>query len=145
MDLPIKNVEDLRSEIARLEVIAKQQNGALGARLNSPWAVLSAIISLFPKSTATNNFKSNFANQDIVGLLSRIVLPFTLNKTVFRNSGFLIKTLVGLVSQKASHFISEDSVGGLWDKAKSLFAKNSGSKNDKAQPKDLKGFGVPQA
>jgi hypothetical protein len=35
----------------------------------------------------------------------------------------LVKALVGLVSQKASHFISEDSVESVWDKAKGLISK----------------------
>jgi len=42
---------------------------------------------------------------------------------LFKNSGFIIKALVGLVSQKASGYINEDSVMGVWDKVKHLFSK----------------------
>jgi hypothetical protein len=144
MDLRINNIDDLRNEVARLEGVAKEQKTALGARFAGPSAIFSTVLSIFPKSAATDGLQSSFANQDIVGLLSRIVLPFTLNKTLFRNSNFIVKTLVGLVSQKASHFISEDSVGGLWDKAKSLFGKIGGGKKEKAQPKDLQAYGIPK-
>lgn len=144
MEVQINNIDDLRNEIARLKEVEQVQKTALGQRFAGPSAIFSTVLSLFPKSAAADGIQSTFAGQDIVGLLSRIVLPFTLNKTLFRNSNFIVKTLVGLVSQKASHFISEDSVGGLWDKAKSLIGKFSGGKKEKAKPKDLKGFGVPQ-
>ena len=122
MDLPIRNVTDLRLEIDRLRGLEQQQSIAIGRRFSSPSATLSTIFSLFSGSPAADGTKSSsFFDQDIVGLLSRFILPFTLNKTIFRNSNFLIKTLVGLVSQKASHFITEDSVAGVWDKIKTLF------------------------
>ncbi|WP_432328600.1 hypothetical protein ACRQ5D_07050 [Mucilaginibacter sp. P25] len=46
-----------------------------------------------------------------------------MNKTLFKHSNFLVKTLVGLVSQKASNYVNEDTVSSIWDKAKTLFAK----------------------
>jgi hypothetical protein len=129
MDLPIKNISDLRGEIYRLKELEQEQSVALGLRFKNASALISTIGSLFPRSVNAEGKSTNFFDQDIVGLISRFVLPFTLNKTIFRNSNFLIKTLVGLVSQKASHFISEDSVTGLWDKVKSLFNKKE-KKND---------------
>jgi hypothetical protein len=142
MDLHIRNIDDLRSEISRLKDVKQQQEIALGERFSGPGAIFSTVMSLFPKSAATDAFKG----QDLVGLLSRIALPFALNKTVFRNSNFLVKTIVGLVSQKASHFISEDSVSGLVDKAKSLLSKiGIGKKeNTPSKPKDLQAFGIAQ-
>ncbi len=121
MDVPIKNISDLRTEIDRLKGVEREQSIALSQRFSSPSAVFSTIYSLFSGSTNSDGAKSSFFEQDIVGLISRIVLPFTLNKTLFRNSNFIVKALVGLVSQKASHFITEDSVAGIWDKVKSLF------------------------
>lgn len=144
MKVQINNIDDLRSEVARLKEVEQLQKTALGRRFTGPSAIFSTVLSLFPKSAATDGLQSSFANQDIVGLLSRIVLPFTLNKTVFRNSNFIVKTLVGLVSQKASHFISEDSVGGIWDKAKSIISKFSGAKKEKNKPNDLKAYGIPE-
>src|ERR1700733_5863552 len=117
MDLPIRSISDLREEIYRLKQIEQEQGIALGQRFKNPSALLSTFMSLFPRSVnADGTTEPGFFNQDLVGLISRFVLPFTLNKTIFRHSNFLIKTLVGLVSQKASHFITEDSVTGIWDK-----------------------------
>jgi len=62
-----------------------------------------------------------FFKQDFLGLISRFVLPLALNKTLFKRSNFIVKTLVGILSQKASHYVSEDNVVGVWDKAKGLF------------------------
>ncbi len=123
MDLPIKNIDDLRSEIYRLKGIEKAQSVALAYRFRSPSAMLATVMTLFPKTAnADGSKKPGFFDQDMVGLLSRLVLPLTLNKTLFRHSNFIVKTLVGLASQKASHFITEDSVTGVWDKAKSVFS-----------------------
>jgi hypothetical protein len=122
MDTSIKNIRDLKAEIARLHIVKAQQHTALKARFNTPSALFHTIISLYPKSHDGDS-KSSIFNQDFFGLLSRILLPLTLNKTLFRNSNFVIKALVGFLSQKASHFISEDSVIGLWGKLKSMFAK----------------------
>lgn len=120
MGAPIKNIDDLRNEIDALKQAEQVQSIALGKRFSSFSAVMETISSLFPRGA---DGKSRFFDQDLLGMLSRFVLPFTLNKTIFRNSGFLVKSLVGLVSQKASHFISEDSVMGVWDKVKHLFSK----------------------
>jgi hypothetical protein len=130
MDVPIRNISDLRGEIYRLRELEQEQSVAIGLRFKSFSSTLSTLASLFPKSISSDGKTSSFFEQDLVGLISRFVLPFTLNKTIFRNSNFIIKTLVGLVSQKASHFISEDSVMGLWDKVKHIFAaKEKKAKN----------------
>ena len=120
MSLPIENITDLKGEIYRLKGLEEQQSVALGQRFKSPATIFSTINSLFPKTANANGTKNAGTNQDILGLISRFVLPFTLNKTIFKRSNFLIKTLVGMVSQKASHFISEDAATSVWDKIKSV-------------------------
>jgi hypothetical protein len=126
MDKPIKTSWELKEEIIRLRALEKEQSIAIQQRFSSPGAIFSTIYSLFPKPAGGEN-RTNIFNQDFVSILSRFLIPLTLNKTIFRNSGFLIKTLVGLVSQKASGYINEDSVVGLWDKVKSLFTKKGES------------------
>lgn len=142
MDVPIRNIDDLHGEIARLSGLRQQQKTALGERFSSPSAIFSTMFSLFPKTPATDSIRGNLLNQDYFGLISRFVLPFALNKTFFRHSNFIVKALVGMVSQKASHFISEDSVTSLWDKAKGLFNKVTG-KEKPPKETNLKGYGVP--
>ncbi|WP_259065666.1 hypothetical protein HDF24_02480 [Mucilaginibacter sp. X4EP1] len=122
MDAPIRTIDDLRAEIFRLKGEEKVKSVALGQRFRNPSALFSTLMTLFPKPTNADGTKSaGFFEQDIVGLISRFILPFALNKTIFKNSNFIIKTLVGLVSQKASHFITEDNLVGIWDKVTSFF------------------------
>ncbi|MDB5016939.1 MAG: hypothetical protein JWQ84_1771 [Mucilaginibacter sp.] len=120
MDLPIRNISDLRGEIYRLKELELEQSTALKTRFKNPLVIFSTIKSLFAKPADADGTKSNFFEQDLVSLVSRFILPFTLNKTLFRHSNFIIKTIVGLASQKASRFITEDSVTGIWDKVSSF-------------------------
>jgi hypothetical protein len=123
MDQPITNSWQLKEEIVRLRQLEEEKSVALKARFSSPVTVLTTLYSLFPKANSTGENKTNIFNQDFVSILSRFIIPLTLNKTLFKNSGFIIKALVGLVSQKASGYINEDSVMSIWDKAKHLFSK----------------------
>lgn len=125
MALPIKNSGDLKSEIARLKGLEHQQAAQLKQHFSSPGAIFSTIMGLFSNTDDKKEDKNaSLFNQDFIGLISRIVLPIALNKTLFKHSGLIVKTLVGLLSQKASHYINEDSVSGVWDKAKSIFEEN---------------------
>ncbi len=120
----INNVTELQMEIARLKVQREEQGKAIGQRFSSVGATFSTVMSLFPKSTNKGQgSKYDIFHQDMFGVLSRIFLPFALNKTFFRNSNFIVKGLIGLLSQKASHYINEDTITGAWGKVKSLFDK----------------------
>jgi hypothetical protein len=137
METPIRNIFELQGEIGRLKNLEAEQAIALKARFSGPSAIFSTVLSLFPNSAAVDSVRgAGFFNQDILGLISRFVLPLTLNKTIFRHSGFIVKTLVGILSQKASHYISEDAVSGIWSKAKSIF-NNLLKKKDKHPEKEV--------
>ncbi|TSD64550.1 hypothetical protein FFF34_011600 [Inquilinus sp. KBS0705] len=134
MDTPIRNIFELQTEIGRLKNLEAQQAIALKTRFAGPSAIFSTFMSLFPKSPDTDGVKSaGLFQQDFLGLLSRFVLPITLNKTLFKHSNFIVKALVGILSQKASHYISEDAVGGLWSKVKGL-VNNFTKKKDTEKP-----------
>ena len=130
-DVQINNAEDLKAEILRLRHLREEQGEALKTRFRSPLVAFSTLMTVFPEESRS---KYDIFHQDFLGVISRILLPLALNKTLFRNSNFLIKGLVGFLSQKASHFISEDSVTGLWDKVKSMFEKKKGKHQDYGIP-----------
>jgi hypothetical protein len=132
--LAIKNRADLKNEILRLEVASQQQAEVLKAHFSSPSAIFKTIYSLF--SSTSDNEDENTGSvfkQDFLGIISRFVLPLTLNKTLFRNSNFFVKALVGLASQKASHYISEDAVSNVWHKVRAAFDEHSGGIIDKVK------------
>jgi len=139
MDTPIRNINDLKSEISRLKDVEHEQGAAIGQRFSSPSTTFATIYSIFSSSADADGTKRGIFNMDYVGLLSRILVPFTLNKTLFRNSGFVVKALVGLISQKASSYISEDTITSLWDTAKSLVSRVTG----KSHEETLEHRGVP--
>jgi hypothetical protein len=127
MDIPVKNIFDLQAEIIRLEKVKQEQEMVLKQRFSSPGAIFASVRSIFPQSpggeSGGGGGTASLFSPDILSLVSRFVLPIALNKTLFKNSGFIIKTLVGLASQKASSYISEDSVTSVWGRVKSLFGK----------------------
>ncbi|TWR29685.1 hypothetical protein FPZ43_07435 [Mucilaginibacter pallidiroseus] len=132
MEPSIKNIHDLKVEIGRLKNLTAEQGIALKARFAGPSAIMATVMSIFPPSPTVDGIRNaGFFKQDFLGMLSRFVLPLTLNKTLFRNSNFIVKTIVGILSQKASGYISEESVGGVWDKVKSVFGKLTKKKEEK--------------
>ncbi len=130
--ISIRNSSDLRAEILRLEGVSTQQGDALRGRFSSPGAIFSTVFSIFYTPSADGDEKSDgIFSQDFFGLISRFILPLLLNKTIFRNSNFIIKALVGLVSQKAAGYINEDSVGNVWHKVKAAFDEHASGLVDK--------------
>ena len=119
--IAITNVDELRSEINRLGISEAEQRIALGHRFSSPSALLASTLTLFPKSEAAKRvMEHGIFHQDFVSLISRFLIPLTLNKTLFRHSGFLVKLMVGLISQKASGYVTESTVENFIAKGKEL-------------------------
>lgn len=140
MSYQIKSISDLQDEIFRLKTLESKQGAALRARVSSPSAIFSSAMSLFPRSADSDGIRNpGLFHPDIINLISRFVIPLTLNKTLFRKSNFLIKTLVGLVSQKASNYVNEDSVSGVWGTVKGIFEKFTKKKTaDNYKPEPYK-------
>jgi hypothetical protein len=115
MDIAIRNGKELQEEILRLKELRQVHSEALRERFKTPKSFFSTVISMFPAAVRPN----------YVGMASRIIVPFVLNRTLFRNSGFLIRGLVGLVSQKAAGYITEESIEGGLEKLISLVGKDS--------------------
>lgn len=139
-DLPILSHTDLKNEIYRLQGLEREKGMELKKRFSSPGAIISSVMSLF--SGDKDDKDAGIFKQDFLGTISRFFLPLALNNTIFKKSNFIVKALVGLVSQKASGFISEDSVGGVWDKAKGLFGKVTHifDKKDKKKKPEMASF-----
>jgi len=119
MNTLIRNRSDLRAEIFRLQQSKLEKQIALKQHFSSPSAIMSTVVGLISGGPAEKDEQGK-PKQDFVGFLSRFIIPLVLNKTLFRGSGFIMKALVGLASQKASNYISSDSVTSVWDKAKGL-------------------------
>lgn len=131
MNTLIRNQSDLRAEIFRLQQAKLEKQIELKQHFKSPGAVLSTVVGVLSGGSASKSDDKDEPKQDWVGFISRFIIPLVLNKTLFRGSGFLMKALVGLASQKAANYVSSDTVTGVWDKAKGLLG---GLFSKKAKP-----------
>lgn len=127
MIVPIKSIHDLRNEIVRLETLNVQQKEAVKQRFSSPKIIYKTFMSLFPSSNEDSDGKSSktsgLLNQDIIGAISKFLLPLTLNKTLFKGSGFITRSVVTFLSKKASGYINQDTVTSGWGKFKDMLSK----------------------
>jgi len=138
MDAVINNIADLKIEIERLKQKKSEQETVIKQKFDSPRAILGTFKGLFYKAKPSDVPNSQgLAGQDIAAWLSRLLLPLTLNKTLFRRSGFIVKALVGLLSQKAAHLVNDKSVGTFWNKIKSLIPQ---SLAERIAPKKTRSF-----
>lgn len=114
MIVPIKSIHDLRNEIVRLETLTVQQEATIKQRFSSPKIIYKTLLSVFPKSAVNKSGDgvnvSALLNQDVVATISKFLLPFTLNRTLFKGSGFITKSIVNFLSEKASGYINQDTV-----------------------------------
>jgi len=123
--MAIHSISDLRAQIAYLKHQKQEQEIAIKERFSSPMAIFDTVFSSAKSSGITSAL---FNPDELIGLVSRFVLPLLLNKTIFRGSNFIVKTLVALVSQQASGLINKDTITSTWDNIRALIAKVSPKK-----------------
>ncbi|MEO8795786.1 MAG: hypothetical protein ABI390_09985 [Daejeonella sp.] len=119
----IENTEDLRTEILRLklqrfhhEAAIEQDIKKITDKFRIPSLLLHRVNSWFGDHEKSNT-SSNEPDHDWVTNAFRIGLPVLLNKMVFGRAGFLVKSLVALVSQKAATNVNKDVVSHWIDNA----------------------------
>ena len=137
--MAIHSISDLRAEIAHLKHQKKEQELAIKERFSSPTAIFDTVFSSAKKSDVGSML---FNPDELIGLSSRFVLPLILNKTIFRSSNFIVKTLVTLLSQQASGIINSNTVTSVWDSIRSLIAKVSKKKRTAADGMPPYGEGI---
>lgn len=118
MDAAIKNSAELKLEIERSKSLLAEQEKAIKQHFNSPRAILGTITSFFQRKHHSNS-AFDISKYDISGLISKFILPLTLNKTLFRRSGVMAKALVTAISQRASGLLSDDRVASIWQNIRS--------------------------
>lgn len=131
--ISINTLAELRSEKNRLKILDDEQSVALKLRFNSPTAIFASALTLFPKSTAAKRITDHeIFHPDLLSLVSRFLIPLTLNKTLFRHSNFLVKLMVGLVSQKASPYVTESNIERIVANAKGVITNLFSKKQEPA-------------
>jgi hypothetical protein len=132
----IKSLDDLKLELKQLKSDYLLKETLLKEDVRSyikQFSPINLITDFFsPKSLLKLDEKTNLS-----GSIMSLILPMFLNKTVFRGSGFLTKSIAALVSGKLGKSLDAESLTGIFGKIKSLF----GSKKHKDV--DFADYGIP--
>lgn len=135
MEKSFSSLAELRAEIDFLKVKAFKDEEALKDGFKSP----SAIFGLFKTDSGKSSFAHDLMQQDIFTNISRVVLPLLLNGVFFKKSGFITKTLITFLSQKAAKQVNSDRVSGILDKFTSIFKGNG--RPQRVAP--IRDYGIP--
>ncbi|NRF41936.1 hypothetical protein [Pedobacter foliorum] len=135
----IRNLEDLHAEVASLKAEYMMQEG-----------VLFSDTKVYLKQFTLGGFIKKYATpsaflkiDDKLNLSSSVmsfVLPFIMNTTLFRGSGFLTKTLIGLASNKVGKTLDAEHLSAIFNAVKSWF---SGSRKKKTKEGADVDYGIP--
>lgn len=141
MKAKIENIDNLRSEILRLKLQRYQQEAIIQHDVHEITEKFKAPLKFFSRmgNVFGDHNKAASVNHDWVTNILRVGLPVMLNKFMFKGSGFFMKTLVTLASQKAATTVNKDLLTGLAGKVSSWFK----SKNGKQKPAIRRDYGIP--
>jgi hypothetical protein len=123
----IENLNDLHLEIARLRVQRleyenefRQIPERIKAKFHVPVMIYHKVGDVLKSLIGADN-KNEIGqdDRDWVTNIFRVGLPVLLNKYFFPRSGFLMKSVVAMVSQKAAKNVNKDSISDLIDKVTS--------------------------
>jgi hypothetical protein len=140
MEKSFSSLAELRAEIDFLKVKQFQDEEALKEKFSSPSAIFSSITGLLKTDTGKKSFMQDLMQQDIITNISRVLLPIFLNGVLFKKSGFITKTLITFLSQKAAKQVNSDKISGLMDKVKGLFQSTNGKLRKSPAIRD---YGIP--
>mgnify|MGYP000908278017 FL=1 len=143
----IQNSDDLRAEILRLRTERSEIEGELKyetdkivSRFRVPLMLFSKINDwVSPMFKPKRNEPGNL-NQDWVTSIFQIGLPVIMNKFIFPKSGFLLKSMVELLSQNTAKSVNKDVVSNLINKL-SEWIKSSNRKQKRVHEDD--DYGIP--
>jgi hypothetical protein len=117
---------ELQAEIDLLKVRSFQQEEVLKDKFSSPKAIFTSVGSLLKTDSGNRkSFMQDLVQQDMLTNIARVTLPLLLNGVVFKRSGFITKTLITFLSQKAAKQVNSNAVSGIMDKVKGIFARKS--------------------
>ncbi|MBC7744392.1 MAG: hypothetical protein H7096_04755 [Flavobacterium sp.] len=141
MKSKIGNIDDLRSEILRLKLQSFHQEALIKQdveKFKDKFRLPSIIKNLF---IANNSKTPDHIHTDWVSNALRVSLPLALNKLVFGKSGFIIKSIVTLLSQKVATSVNKDLLTTWIDKASNFIRGESKYRREvKSKTRD---YGIP--
>lgn len=134
----IKTLEDLHKQILLLKADYEGKEVMLKAD-SKTYIQQFSIFNIIKKYATPNGFLKLDEKTNISSKVMSVVLPMLLNSTVFRGSGVITKALGALVSGKVGKSLDAESLSGIFNYVKSLFA---GKNKDKEKTKFVD-YGIP--
>lgn len=121
MKTQIHNIDDLRAEILRLRTLHTEHENDLEAeakKLTSIFRIPAMLLNKF------NNWFGGFEKDepdgkdghDWITNVFKIGLPVMMNKFFFPRSGFMMRSIIQLFSQKAAKSFNRDVLGDFVEK-----------------------------
>lgn len=141
----IRSIGDLRSEIVRLEAELQERELSIKMELDELTEQVKAPFVFIKKAAGWLGLgeKEEQSSSDWVTMIAQLGFPYLLNSFLFKRSGFLMKLIVALASQKAASGINQDAISGWIEKITQWFKKQGTKKNkDRAEntPPDNENF-----
>lgn len=135
----INNLDELHAMVCSLKA-AHQQKGALLVNDTKGYLKQFTFGGLIKKYATPSALLKVDDKLNISSSLMSLVLPFVMNSTLFKGSGFLTKTLVGLASNKVGKSLDAEHLSAIFNSVKSWFG---GSKKKKEKTAAYIDYGIP--
>ena len=135
----INNLEDLHAAVSTLKAEYTIQENTLIAD-SKAYISRFTLGNLIKRYATPSAFFKVDEKYNLSSSLISLVLPFVMNSTLFRGSGFLTKTLVGLASNKVGKSLDAEHLSGLFNSVKSWFVSD---KKKKGKSQEYVDYGIP--
>jgi hypothetical protein len=144
MRIKIQNIDDLREEVVRLQVVRteietelKIEVQKITSKIRIPLMLLRKLNNFFAGSKDKSRTKDG---EDWVTSIFSIGLPLLLNRFLFPKSGFIVKSIIELISQTTAKTVNADLMVQIIEKI-SRWIKSTGSRNKKEA--GMVDYGIP--
>ena len=132
------NLDDLNHRLLSLKVDYKLQETMLVADAKG-YVKQFTFGSLIKKYATPSAFLKADDKLNISSKLMSMVLPVLMNSTLFRGSGFITKTLVGLATSKVGKTLDAEHLSAIYNSVTGLFK----SKKKKVKSAAYLDYGIP--
>ncbi len=142
MKTQVENIDSLRSELLRLKMQQYQLEHGMQQDVAAIREQLKHPMKLF-FGVGQEKALTGSHHDDWVTSVLRVAMPFALNSLVFKRSGFIIKTIVTLASQKAAGIVNKDTFTNLIDKVTGMVKNFKFPASSSRRPIVHRDYGIP--
>lgn len=135
----INNLDDLHVMVSTLKA-EHQLKGDLLLKDTKGYLKQFTLGGLIKRYATPSAFLKMDDKLNLSSSIMSMVLPFLMNTTLFKGSGFLTKTLVGLASNKVGKTLDAEHLSAIFNSVKSWFTGKKSKDEKRPQYVD---YGIP--